>query len=198
MLVRRITMVYFCQKFCSHNMNEYFLFQFYKWLSSYNYVTDTALGFQLKKWTHTCLAKQWPTPPSLRETGVTDFQTPPLLTIVLPSCHWNVPISSQLHTLRNLSSLWHLTSPAIMTTAYCKRDLSRWCMQRAVSVTRGSKRRGIKIARSFYDSAVLYWSLGPVSTIRWIWALREGIREWGLRLQIISSVKLYHRSAVPR
>jgi hypothetical protein len=28
---------------------------------SYNYVS-----FQLKKWTHTCHAKQWPTPPSLR------------------------------------------------------------------------------------------------------------------------------------
>jgi hypothetical protein len=31
----------------------------YMCISSYNYVS-----FQLKKWTRTCHAKQWPTPPS--------------------------------------------------------------------------------------------------------------------------------------
>ena len=61
-MVRWITVVCLFQECHSHGMYEYF----FLWLHCGHSCGNSChlVSFQLKKWTCTCHAKQWPTPPS--------------------------------------------------------------------------------------------------------------------------------------
>jgi hypothetical protein len=62
LVVRWIIVVCLCQKHYSHGIYEYIFLQLCYWHSCGN--SCHFVWFQLKKWTRTCHAKQWPTPPS--------------------------------------------------------------------------------------------------------------------------------------
>ena len=104
-MVKWITVVYFVRSIvCMACMST----PFFKRLNSYNYVTDTATGFQLTEWTHTCHAKPWPTPPS--EPGLWAVLRP---LVAVPQVNQCVIVSMSVTTATTQAMEWEKASTSV-------------------------------------------------------------------------------------
>ena len=145
-MVRWIIVVHFCQKCNSHDIYEYSLLQFYKWLSSYNYVTDTAGKNGLEWCTHQASGEELNQHP------------PPLLineNITIEKIDLNMPCKAMDH-----STKYHYC-PCLLATLI-KSGLMTQTTVDPTSVSHATSLLAVLFILTFFIKASAHSSLVPI------------------------------------